>query len=726
MFQRCHTDAPAMPHQTTEVRRDARPVAVDSQAVEGNEERIVPDIGEAHLGTTTRPRYLALAVFVGALVASLLAVSTAAASDVTVSECSQLQHVLNNAESGDVITLAALCTKSNSGEAEGSFKLPSNKVTDLTIEGESGMTAGFEGTGVEGSALEGTGNGLVLRNLVVEKYSLNEKSAVTLHPSEGALPKLESDRFIEDVQTDTSGYVARGGALYLFTYNSTCAYTSPLSITNSVFQGDQIIDTSTNHPSDQGGAAYAEIVCSSASGPVDFATLTANRFTGDGIDTTGGREALGGGLFLGNSSQAEILVSATQSGNVFEADTIASSTPTGLYGGGGEWAPSLDLTSTDDSFVKNSLPGPQGAGASSEGAGLGVITSTCSEKATASATLDNAVVAANAIGAPSEGGESEGAGIYAGCFPTHPNGHFHLTLNDSTVVDNQAPGGISGIDGEESDQLALFNSIVTSPSLGEADVGGFRTPSGSLTSLFSDACAPGTSTPLPGEGNICANPLLADNGDPTSGDVHQTPSSPTIDAGSNALVPAGLTTDVFGDPRILAGHAGCTQSFPAVVDMGADEFAPGVLSCPPPFRKPSPPRPGRTNFVSLKTSSTGAALRLSCTSAEGQRCTGTIYIVAEETLHGKKVIAVGSARHRRAVTIGQAPFSLPAGGTATFTVKLNASGRALLRRFHAISAYVSANEASPTSTPFIFLLHEARFSEPKQHGRRHPKHPKHH
>ena len=45
-----------------------------------------------------------------------------------------------------------------------------------------------------------------------------------------------------------------------------------------------------------------------------------------------------------------------------------------------------------------------------------------------------------------------------------PNGHFHLRLNDSTVAGNQAPGGISGIDGEESDQLALSNSIVTSPS----------------------------------------------------------------------------------------------------------------------------------------------------------------------------------------------------------------------------------------------------------------------
>jgi hypothetical protein len=679
----------------------------------------VSHIGQAHLRTTLRPRFLTLAVLVGALIASLMAVSTAVASDVTVSNCAKLQSTLEAAEEGEVITLAAVCTKSNSGKAEGSFTLPA--VANLTIEGQ-GTTAGFDGTKVSGSALRGTGNGLVLRNLVVENYSLSEEqSAVMLYPSEGALPKLESDRFIDDVQADTSGNLARGGAFYLFTSNSTCPYTSPLSITSSIFQGDQITDTSTTNPSDQGGAVYAEISCGAAPGPVDFATLTANRFIGDGINTATGREAFGGGLFLGNSSQAEILVSATQRGNVFEEDTISSPTPSAVYGGGGEWAPSIDLASTDDSFVKDSLPGPQGASASSEGAGLGVITAECAKEATASAVLDNVVVVANSIGAASEGGESEGAGIYAGCFPTHPNGHFHLTLNDSTVSGNQAPGGVAGIDGEDTDQLALTNSIVASPP-GQADIGGFRAVAGgSLASSFSDACAPGTSTntPLPGEGNICAEPQLEANGKETS-------SSPTIDAGSNALVPAGLTTDAFGDARILAGHSGCSQSFPAIVDMGADEFTPSAPSCPAPLAS-RPPVPGLTRYISRKVSPTGIAVKLSCSSTDGQGCSGAIFLTSNETLQGKKVIAVGSSRRTRgSVRLGQASFALAAGATATFTVKLNSTGRALLRRFHAISAFLLANEASPTSTPFIFLLDGVRFSEPKRHKRRHAKHPKHH
>jgi hypothetical protein len=689
----------------------------------------VPGIGQAHLGTTPRPRYLALVVLVGTLIASLLAVSAAAASDVTVSNCAKLQPILNAAEADEVITLAALCTASNSGTSKGSFRLPSN-VADLTIEGQSGTTAGFEGTGAEGSALEGAGNGLVLRNLVVENYSLKEKSAVTLHPTEGALPKFEADRFLDDAD-NTSNASTHGGALNISASNTTCAYTAPLSIAGSEFDGDRISDTATNELSDVGGAVSAEIRCTSASAtPVDFATLTADKFIGDSIDTAKGREVFGGALYLANRSSAGVLVAAAQSGDVFEADTIAATTPTKAYGGGGEWAPSIDLTSTGDRFVKDALPGPQGSSASSEGAGLGVPAATCAEGATASAGLQDAVIAANTIGAASEDGQSEGAGIFAGCVPAKPNAHFQLTLEDSTVAGNQAPKGIAGVDGGESDQLALSDSIVTSPS-GQADIGGFQTVShGALTSLFSDACKPDTNIALPGAGNICAEPLLTGA---EAGEVEETAASPTIDAGSNALVPSGLSTDVFGTTRILPGHAGCTTSFPAVVDMGAAEFQPSAPSCPAPIQKqvlPQAPAPGLTHFVSLKTSSTGAALRLSCSSTDGLGCSGTIFITTDELLQGKKIVAISLEGHTKvAVRLAQTSFSLAAGTTATIQVKLNSTGLKLLRRFHAFSTFLIANEASPTSDPFIFLFHTARFSaptpKPKKHHPRGSKHPKH-
>ena len=82
-------------------------------------------IGQAHLRSTPRPRYLTLVVLVGALVACLSLATRSDGADVTVSNCAELQPILNAAEEGEVITLAALCTASNSGTSKGSFRLPS-------------------------------------------------------------------------------------------------------------------------------------------------------------------------------------------------------------------------------------------------------------------------------------------------------------------------------------------------------------------------------------------------------------------------------------------------------------------------------------------------------------------------------------------------------------------------------------------------------------------------
>lgn len=64
-----------------------------------------------------------------------------------------------------------------------------------------------------------------------------------------------------------------------------------------------------------------------------------------------------------------------------------------------------------------------------------------------------------------------------------------------------------------------------------------------------------------GEGNISENPRInRRTGMPT-------PNSPVIDAGSNALVPAGITTGLCGNQRILDGDGDSN----AIVDMGACE-----------------------------------------------------------------------------------------------------------------------------------------------------------
>ncbi len=68
---------------------------------------------------------------------------------------------------------------------------------------------------------------------------------------------------------------------------------------------------------------------------------------------------------------------------------------------------------------------------------------------------------------------------------------------------------------------------------------------------------------LTGTAIYSGNPLLApldDYGGPTQ-TMALLPGSPAIDAGSNALIPTGITTDQRGEPRIVNG----------TVDIGAVE-----------------------------------------------------------------------------------------------------------------------------------------------------------
>lgn len=116
----------------------------------------------------------------------------------------------------------------------------------------------------------------------------------------------------------------------------------------------------------------------------------------------------------------------------------------------------------------------------------------------------------------------------------------------------------------------------------------------------------------------------------------------------------------------------------------------------------------------------GIAITVGCTGTSTQPCTGTIFAGTAETLQGKKVVAVtSSSKHaakgkQRAIRIAQAPFSLAGGQTATIQLKLNSTGLKLLRRFHAISAYVLAGEVIPQGK-FVFLAHEVLFKTPVKH-----------
>jgi hypothetical protein len=650
--------------------------------------------------------------FLLALIALLLlglSFATASASAATTeTNCKKLQEALNKAKTGDTITLTEMCTKSNSGIPEGKFELP--KEAAFTLTGTPG--AGFDGTGVSGPVLSGPVEGFTLSSLTV-KNANTSKGAVEL----GTGPAGVTIRSMTFTGNHSTGGVFTAGALLI--NDGGCpegggagVVEAPLTITGSTFSGNSI--GSEGGVTGGGATVWAGNFKCKAARPV---SITNNTFSGNSASGSGAEQlVLGGGLaVLANNEVHDPL---TQSGNFFTGNAVTgfNGASDADFGGGGEWVQGMDLTSSGDSFIANAATGSTTPTVGwAWGAGLAILNTEelCnSETRHAQSLATNLVVADNSInaGLPAD---AQGAGIYTGCNAVGSGSD--LTLQDSTVAGNSTvAGGVAGIDGESADHLTLTNTIDTA-NTGGSDLGGFNGTGGSISSSFSDACAAGAA--LPGSGNICAPPLLV-----SASDVHETASSPTIDAGSNALVPSGLTTDAFGTPRILAGHTGCTGSFPAVVDMGADEFTPSAPSCPAPVAS-RPPVPGLTHYISRRVSPTGIAVKLSCSSG-GLGCSGTIFLTTNQILQGKKVIAVGAShRTRGSVRLGQAPFALAAGATATFTVKLNSTGLQLLRHFHAISAFVLANEASPTSTPFIFLLDGVRFSEPKKHKHK-PRHPK--
>ncbi len=76
---------------------------------------------------------------------------------------------------------------------------------------------------------------------------------------------------------------------------------------------------------------------------------------------------------------------------------------------------------------------------------------------------------------------------------------------------------------------------------------------------------------FPGVGNIDADPLFVDA---AQGDLRLLVKSPCSDAGTNAAVPEGITTDLAGNPRFVdTPYTPDTgNGTPPIVDMGAFEF----------------------------------------------------------------------------------------------------------------------------------------------------------
>ena len=499
-----------------------------------------------------------------ALTVAALAHALPASAGTVTTNCAQFQATLNAAGAGDTIVLDGLCF-------DQTFNLPATP--NLTIEGAATGTNGFDGDGAGAPALSGTNtSGLTLRNLLFKNFNA---SAVSINTNVVSNPFT----VVDDTFVNNNSPVASGGGLHLNVFSAgACPNPGPtINLSGSTF-------TSNSGPGGSGasgaegggGGAFLVLQCPTGGG-TGTVTVTGNTFSGNSVVAPAAQGRQGGGLWIGASQGAGSIIPLTlvQSDNLFTGNSVTADS--GDAAGGGEFTFGANLTTTGDRYLGNSLSASSGATLDREGGGLSTRTGgSCTLPSADQSVLTNLVAAGNTIAAPTGAGNAgEGAGVYAGCGVG--TGNYNLTLASSTVAGNQASGAgaVAGVDGEATDVLHTVNSIIAG-NTGGVDLDGFGATAGAnVTAQNSDLCAIGSSAPFAGAGNICANPVLADGG---NGDVNETASSPTIDAGDNGLVTT--STDVFGNPRTVPGRPGDA----AIVDMGAAEFQ---LAPPPTGPSPS-------------------------------------------------------------------------------------------------------------------------------------------
>lgn len=635
------------------------------------------------------------------------AVLLAGAPSATASTCATLQADVDAAIDDAVVTAPpGVCQVNVATSNTHSFTLQADP-SGSTLEPASPSTPIFEDfagphitisgivfTGMDGNSAiytDGAGNSVTLENDIITNNNggsapsaaqLLRASSVTIDGSNfsgnvgdlqgavviGGSPAITVTHNL--FNTNLSGRNA--GALDIS--NGTGGGSSPILIARNLFGGTGIFDG--NSAADAAGAVS---ISASHAQPVtiDGNTFQSNRITGSGVST---QDRVGAGLVLAvhaNDSSFQV----EQSGNRFINNWIdATERPpnTGLKAGGaGEWISGAVVHSTGDVFQGNNVAVADGA--PPEGGALGVLgLPPLAAGLPASPGVfvgEDDLFIGNTVAAGGWGGAIYVGGQVYTCQAGCPGSS--LTLDDSTVTGNRVAAGIGSeggaLWGSANDSAAVANSIVfgNGAGAGQPEIFGFAPPS----VRFSDACTvPGSGAPLAGTGNICSDPLLDPSG-------KETADSPTIDAGSNALVPPGLITALGGAPRISTGRRSCSGLLPAVVDMGAYEASIGPRpSCPPPI----PLRLG-----SVKASSSAINMVLLCTGA--QECRGIASLRTVERRRGHRVRSLVSRRHRVrrvTVTVGRKRFDV-AGGAWKFRVPLNRTGRRLLRRFHQVPVRLS-------------------------------------
>ncbi|HEX4797352.1 MAG TPA: choice-of-anchor Q domain-containing protein [Humisphaera sp.] len=384
--------------------------------------------------------------------------------------------------------------------------------------------------------------------------------------------------FGNDVTQLRGGGAARGGAI-----DSTAASTT---IVSSQLSGNTAVGGNGEYYNDFGAVAYGGAIFTPHSLTLTSTTLNKNSATaGEGV-VNGGALAAGGGAYVGSTL---VLNQSTVSGNTAQGgsgDISYYGQPGGNAQGGGIWVGGA-LSALQSSVVNNNAHGGDGAhgragppvpsSAGGVGAGGGAWT-------VGQAVLTNCTLAGNnAVGGiggsqfdfDAPGGNAAGGSASGGAL--HAQGA--LKLRDCTVSGNVATGGVGGtgyvlpgLTGKAAGggisatvvNPLFTNSIISANKVGSAfnDIAGTaQSTSGFNLIGVGGGLTNGVNGNHVGINNPKLQPLSIAYGG-TTPTMLPMATSPAVNAGSNALIPAGIKTDQRGFPRI----------FNHTVDIGADEL----------------------------------------------------------------------------------------------------------------------------------------------------------